>query len=164
MVKKKNILVVEDDEMYSMFLTHYLDTNLGNVNINVCQTGAEGLRQIKTAQPDVVILDYYLDDTNGMEILKTIKRLYPGIIVIVLSAQKKIETAVELLKEGAHAYLEKNPDSSHELLQSLEEAFEAQNASKIAVVVNFSSKNKAVRYAIIALVIIVVTLLILNLT
>lgn len=160
--KRRNIVVVEDDEMFSMFLTHYLRNNMGDINVNVCASGEEGVQTILATEPDAVILDYYLDDMTGLEILRKVKAQLPNLIVIVLSAQKKIDTAVELLKEGANAYISKSPDSALELMQSLEAAFQKRERKddSLSLSMNVSKKNivKIVLFVFLGLLILLVLL------
>ena len=66
--------------------------------------------------PNVVILDYYLDRVdkkaqNGIAILKQIKEKLPNTDVIMLSGQDKIEVAIETMKNGAFDYVVKNESS-----------------------------------------------------
>ncbi len=69
--------------------------------------------------PDIVILDHrFGDDEAGIKLLRKVKTFDPSIHVILISAQKKVEVAIEALKAGASDYLEKNGKE----LQALEES------------------------------------------
>lgn len=64
-------------------------------------------------QPDIIILDYILDGVeknamNGIEVLDKIKAFDPEIPVIMLSAQDKIEIAVDCMHHQAHDYVVKS--------------------------------------------------------
>ena len=61
--------------------------------------------------PSIVILDYYLNQENGLDILKEIKSVNPNIEVIFLSGQQDMTVAINALKYGAFEYIEKNDNS-----------------------------------------------------
>ncbi|MBP8782520.1 MAG: response regulator [Paludibacteraceae bacterium] len=78
----------------------------------VDETGEICLKSL-SHNPDVVILDYYLDShnkkaMNGIEILDKIKAFNPGIPVIMLSAQDKIEVAVNCMHHNTFDYIVKS--------------------------------------------------------
>ncbi len=69
-----------------------------------------------TANPDIIILDYHLDGVdknaiNGIQTLDLIKATQPDVPVIILSAQDKIEVAVECMLHNAINYLVKSETS-----------------------------------------------------
>ncbi len=71
-------------------------------------------------KPDVVILDYFLnskskDAVNGMEILHTIKKHYPGIHVIMLSGQEHYGLAMQTIQQGADQYIIKDKDAFEQI-------------------------------------------------
>ena len=66
-------------------------------------------------QPDVVIIDFSLPDIAGDKLLLTLRQRWPELPLIIISAQNKIATVVELLKMGAADYLVKY-DNAKELL------------------------------------------------
>ena len=55
---------------------------------------------------------------SGKELLKKIKKHSPDVFVIIISSQKEIETAVELLQEGAYDYIVKN-DTARDRLDAM---------------------------------------------
>ncbi|MBL8008894.1 MAG: sigma-54-dependent Fis family transcriptional regulator, partial [Ignavibacteria bacterium] len=63
-----------------------------------------------------------LPDMAGQQVLEQIKNYDPNIIVIIVSAQEKIGTAVELLKSGAFDYITKDQDTKDRLLNSINNA------------------------------------------
>lgn len=157
-------MIIEDDDMYAVFLTHYLRNNLGEVNINVFTTGKDGLEGLSDGKYDVLILDYFLEDMTGLEVLQEAKTLHPELVVIVLSANKKIEAAVDLMKAGAMDYLEKNPDSAFELIQAIERIFDAKDLEARTLTISLNlSKNKPLRIGLIVVGLVVVLMILLNL-
>ncbi len=62
---------------------------------------------IKTAPPDIILLDIGLPDMNGIEALEKIKALYPDMLVIMITAYEDITTVVSAMKLGAYDYVVK---------------------------------------------------------
>ena len=71
------------------------------------------LEEMKRIPPDMVLLDIGLPGINGIEAIKEIKRLYPEVIVIMITAFEDVDTVVSAMKLGAHDYVVKplNMDS-----------------------------------------------------
>ncbi len=162
--RKRHIMIVEDDDLYAVFLTHYLRNNLGEVNINVFTNGQDGLVGLEHGKYDVMILDYFLDDMTGLEVLQEAKKRQPELVVIVLSANKKLEAAIDLMKAGAMDYLEKNPDSAFELIKALERIFEAKELEERTLTISLNlSKNRPLRIGLIVLGLIGLLMVVLNL-
>ncbi len=102
------IFVVEDNDWYNRLLVHYLDIYPGCV-VKGFFNGKELLAHLHE-RPDIITLDYRLPDTKGSELLRKIREFDDGIEVIVISEQEDVQTAVDLLHEGAFDYLVKNEE------------------------------------------------------
>ncbi len=114
------IFVVEDDAAYSKFLKYVLSLN-PDFETEFYTTGKECLDHLYL-RPSVVTLDYSLPDMAGEKVLKAIREFDPNISVIIVSAQEKIGTAVELLKSGAFDYITKDEDAKERILNSIKNA------------------------------------------
>ena len=93
-----------DDEPYCLHLYAQYLNNLGYTHIQYFSKSADCLDQL-TLEPDLVFLDYNMDDLNGIELLKKIKHFDPNIIVVFISGQAEINVAVNALKYGAFDYI-----------------------------------------------------------
>ncbi len=102
------IFVVEDNEWYNRLLVHHLDIYPGYVVKNFF-SGRELLAHLHE-RPDIITLDYRLPDTKGSDLLRKIREFDDGIEVIIISEQEDVQTAVDLLHEGAFDYLVKNEE------------------------------------------------------
>jgi two-component system, NtrC family, response regulator AtoC len=102
------IFVVEDNEYYNRLLVHHLSMN-PEYEVKGFLTGKELLNSLHES-PDVVTLDYRLPDIKGTDLLRRIKQRDESTEVIVISGQEDIQTAIDLLREGAFDYLVKNDD------------------------------------------------------
>jgi two-component system response regulator AtoC len=105
---KQRVLIVDDD--------HLLTTSLESVlvhcgyHVTVCSQGTAVLTMINDAHPDVVLLDIYLGDTNGIEILKSIKSFDATLPVIMITAYSDVKLAVDAMKLGAEDFVVKPLD------------------------------------------------------
>jgi DNA-binding NtrC family response regulator len=95
-----------DDEPYCLDLYGQYLRNLGYINVQYFNKSADCLDQL-TLQPDLIFLDYNMDNLNGIDVLKKIKRFDPNILIVFLSGQKEISIAVNALKYGALDYVGK---------------------------------------------------------
>jgi DNA-binding NtrC family response regulator len=115
------IFVVEDDPIYTKFLKYVLGLN-PDFEVEFFATGKECIAQLHK-RPSVISLDYTLPDMSGEKVLQSIREFDPTISVIIVSAQEKIATAVELLKGGAFDYISKSePDAKDRILNSIKNA------------------------------------------
>src|SRR5690349_19576977 len=114
------IFVVEDDPAYAKFLKYVLSLN-PDYEVEFFTSGKECINALHK-KPAVVTLDYSLPDMPGEKVLRQIREFDPNISVIIISAQEKIGTAVELLKGGAFDYIVKDEDARDRILNSIHNA------------------------------------------
>jgi DNA-binding NtrC family response regulator len=114
------IFVVEDDPTYAKFLKYVFDLNPDYEPV-FFTNGKDLINQLHQ-RPEVVTLDYSLPDMSGEDVLLSIRDFDPSINIIVVSAQEKIGTAVNLLKMGAFDYIVKDPEAKDRILNSVHNA------------------------------------------
>ncbi len=107
------IFIVEDDPWYGQLLHYHLSLNPEDT-VRLWTSGQECLDNMHL-RPDVVTIDFSLPDISGDKLLARLRQHWPEVPVIVISAQSKIATAVQLLKAGATDYLVKD-DNAKDLL------------------------------------------------
>lgn len=115
------VFIVDDEPLLSEMLTDYLQEQYEGFNIKCFPTG-EACLQSLDAQPDAVVLDYYLNSkeknaANGIDILKEIKKRNKTLPVIMLSSQKSYATAAQTITYGAVHYVIKGQDAFDEIFQ-----------------------------------------------
>ena len=102
----KNIFIVEDNFLYTYVLEKGI-SEYGNFNISTYTTGEACLQNLQD-NPDLIILDYNLDDEmNGYQVFKQIHKQKPNVPVIILSSQEDIKVVADLLNEGVFDYIQK---------------------------------------------------------
>ncbi|HAB54319.1 MAG: sigma-54-dependent Fis family transcriptional regulator [Ignavibacteria bacterium RIFOXYB2_FULL_35_12] len=117
----KLIFIVDDEQAISKLLSYWLKDKWG-YDIEVFASGEEVLKRLYQ-KPDLILLDIMLPGMDGMEVLQRIRQVDENLPIIMLSAQGKVEVALESLKFGAYDYFPKPID-----LQKLEPAI--KNAIK----------------------------------
>lgn len=117
MPEKIRILVVDDELLIRTALQGILSAQ--GFEVKVAETGKKALEILTQEFFDLVILDLKLPDSNGLELLKEIKGLFPETGVVIITAYAEVKTAVQAIKDGAFDYLSK-PFQEEELLIVLE--------------------------------------------
>ncbi|MBP6459017.1 MAG: response regulator [Crocinitomicaceae bacterium] len=125
--QKKLIFVVEDDNFFLQVLTDDLSEN-ESYYVKGFST-AEACLESLNENPNVIVLDFYLDKENpdamnGMEALEKINSINPNIKVIMLSGQDSLETAGKLLDKGAFDYVIKDSDAIKILQKKISKALQ----------------------------------------
>ncbi len=123
----KKILVIDDDTYICTLLENFLQEE--GYHVETAFTGSKGLKKIKDQNFDLVLLDYRLPDSDGMDILKSIKRLNSTMQVIIITAYAEINSAVKLIKAGAFDYVTK-PIRPEEMLLLIKQALKDGRKSK----------------------------------
>ncbi len=122
MVKKKLILLVEDDEFLAELYATKL--TLEGFEVALATDGEKGLKMIKDKIPDLILLDIILPKMDGFEILKNIKadkslKNLPVILLTNLSQKDEIKKGLDL---GANDYLIKAHFMPSEVVKKIKKA------------------------------------------
>lgn len=103
MTPPSKILVVDDEPGIRFFLREILERD-GHQVVAV-ESGEAALREIKSGDFDLALVDLKLKGMDGLEVLAHLRQHSPATAVIMLTAYASLETAVEALRQGAHDYL-----------------------------------------------------------
>ena len=117
----KKILVVDDEEDVRLFLQDFL--NERELDVDTAGSAEEAMLKIIASQPHVVLLDIMMPGKDGIECLEEIKKKYPKINVIMLTALKDEARITKAQKLGAANYIIKPFSLSYlesELLKLIE--------------------------------------------
>ncbi len=137
----KNTIYLIDDEASIQKLVGHWARNLWKYEFKAFTTGKEFLEGFNRAQPDLVLLDIMLPDTDGLELLKKIKSANPELPVIMLSAQGNVDVAIESLHLGAFDYISK-PIEHEKLGKSIKNAITNYNLNNQIKQLKQSLKDK----------------------
>ncbi len=150
-MKKKKIFIVEDSNIVRELLAQEMRNNF-NCEISLFSNSKDLLSNLLT-QPDVIILDYFLDqdadtpDENGKSIIKKIKLINKNIPVIIFSGQRELKVAIELIEDGAVDYIDKNDNNFlEEIIGSVKNIFEFNKSSSFLNKIKNSSGNALIQF------------------
>jgi DNA-binding NtrC family response regulator len=114
----KRIFIVDDDPFWTAVLTQQLN-ELGYTDVSVFNSGADCIKQLHR-NPNMVFLDYQMEEMDGLDVLVRIKEYYPGIGVVFCTAHEDLEVAVYAMKSGSFDYLLKINTTKEELITIIE--------------------------------------------
>jgi two-component system, NtrC family, nitrogen regulation response regulator NtrX len=100
-----SILIVDDEAAIRTSLRSILEDE--GYEVAVAANGLEALKIYGTDPPDLMILDIWMPEMDGLETLRRVKEFVPTTQVMMISGHGSIETAVKAIKLGAYDYIEK---------------------------------------------------------
>lgn len=99
--------------VFAKIIAHHLSLN-PDYEVEIFANGKQCLNNLYK-NPAVITLDYNMPGLSGLEVLNKIREFNPELPVVIVSGQKDISTAVELLKQGAYDYVLKDDDTKERL-------------------------------------------------
>ena len=123
----RKILIVDDDKDICLLLEKFLAKNDFEPEYEL--NAEDAINKLKKKEFDLVICDYRLPDSDGIDVLKKIKIINPDAAVIIITGYSDVRTAVETLKHGAYDYVTK-PLYPDEILVTIEDAIRAKKDQK----------------------------------
>ena len=118
------LLLVDDEVEFTLALAERLQ--LRKYDVRTAGSALEALALIKEQLPDVIILDLKIPGMDGIETLKTIKKIDPEIEVIMLTGHGDVKSVEEGIKSGAFEYIMK-PVDIEELIVKINKALAKNN-------------------------------------
>jgi len=160
-MEKQPILVVDDEKNIRLTMSQSLEPL--DMTVQTAASGEEALEKLRSGLFGVVFLDLKMPGMDGMEVLRRIKKDWPKIRVIIITAHGTIESAVEAMKLGAVDFIQKpfSPVDIRELAKSvLEETLDKERTVDYRALIeqakryirdrSFADARKTVRKAIAA--------------
>ena len=103
--RRKTLLIVDQDEDTREAITAALRRDY---RVLRAATGEAALQMMHKDDVDLMLLDVHLPGISGFEVLKITKENFPTVEVIVISATKELDTAIEAMRNGAYHYISKD--------------------------------------------------------
>jgi PAS domain S-box-containing protein len=116
-----SILIVEDDPGFASYLKRLLRRD--DLKLITASSGRQAIEYLHRHPIDIVLQDIGLPDINGYQVMDQIRQRFPEVLVIVMTGEVTVESAVEALRKGAYDYLRK-PFESMDLVNTVENALE----------------------------------------
>lgn len=104
----EKVLIVEDEAHARNGLTELIAS--WGFRTDSAADGVEGLERVRQWSPGIVVTDLKMPRMDGMELLSRIKELPQRVVVVMLTAQGSIESAVDSMRMGAYDYIPKPVD------------------------------------------------------
>jgi len=124
---RSTLLIVDDEPNILSTLRRALD--LEGYGVEIAGSGKAGLSLLAERDIDMVLLDVVMPDMSGLEVLAAIRERRPELVVVMMSGNATIDTAVQATKLGAIDFLEK-PISSDKLLITVQNALSFARLSR----------------------------------
>ncbi|MDP1801770.1 MAG: response regulator [Bacteroidota bacterium] len=123
-----NVVVLEDNNFYNNILTHQLQNYAENIalekhfsfDIQSYTSAGDCLRNLK-AETDVAFVDYYLNESNALDVMRKIQKRCYDCKIIILSQIKNVKTSFQTLSEGASDFISKDRNALARCCYILEE-------------------------------------------
>jgi len=123
---KDSVLIIDDEPELRNLLVKLL--SLEGYKVHSAEDGKNGLALVQKEDYVVVVTDVRLPDINGIELIRSIKKVNPFTEVIVLTAYGTIEDGVRAIKEGAFDYITKG-DEDNKIIPVIQRAIEKAKMS-----------------------------------
>ncbi len=118
------LLLVDDEKGFVDVLTNRLSRR--NIETVKAYSGAQALRALRDARFDVMVLDLKMEDMDGIEVLKIVRKMAPDLPVIILTGHGSRTAAEDGMGLGAFDYLTK-PCELKELMEKISLARQAKH-------------------------------------
>ncbi|OIJ13863.1 response regulator [Anaerobacillus arseniciselenatis] len=125
--KLYNVFIIEDDFRVANINKQFVEKVEGFQVIGSASTGKEAIDFLVETNvlPDLILLDIYIPDVEGLELMWSIRKKYQNIDIIMLTAAKEVQTIEEVLRGGILDYIIK-PIDFNRLEQTLQRFVEKQ--------------------------------------
>ncbi len=137
------VLIADDHKLFRQGLISLIKTREDFVQvIGEAETGEEAVRLTKELAPDIVLLDIYMPDLNGLEAARQIKSDVPDVDIVMLTSSEEDKHLKEAVGIGVSGYLLKNLDGDElfDLLVGIEKGEAAITRSMAARLLKTASK------------------------
>lgn len=116
---KHSIMVIDDEKIVGDMAR--LSFEQDGYEVETFLNGESALERLKRKRFDVVVTDLKMKGVDGLGVLRTVKKLYPGTVVIMITAFANLEVAIEALRDDVHDFFPK-PVKIKELKASVKKA------------------------------------------
>ena len=128
--RQAQALIVDDDQDICRLLGHLLER--AGIAVASAHDGAVALELVDSVQPDVLLLDVKMPNSDGMDVLRRIRQRYPDLPVVMMTAFAGVTQAVEAMKTGAVDYLPK-PFDNNKVVPLVREAVARRYGNVVAL-------------------------------
>jgi len=124
-MEQHSIMVIDDEKIVGAMAKRSLEQE--GYDVEAFLNGESALARLEQKSFDVVITDFKMKGIDGLEILRTVKRLYPQTVVIMITAFANLDVAIEALRDDVEDFFPK-PVKIKDLKASIKKALEKRGA------------------------------------
>jgi DNA-binding NarL/FixJ family response regulator len=122
---KKRILIVDDHPMMRQGLAQLINNEPDLMVCSEASSAGQALDLAAISKPDLIIADISLPDKNGLELIKDVRALFPGLLILVVSMHDESLYAERVLRAGARGYLMKQ-EGGKKLMEAIRQILAGQ--------------------------------------
>ncbi len=146
------IYVVEDNRIYNKLVCEFL-AKKNYTNVKSFESGKECINAVANGErPNIVIQDYFLEDSTGIEVLQNVKKHSKNSEFIFLTANESLDVAVNSIKYGAYDYIIKDNDVAFQKV--------VDKIQKITKIFVLNRTNKMIRQMMIITILVLLLIII----
>ncbi len=124
-----SVLLIEDDPMVREVNRQFIERVEGFKVIGMCSNGVEGFSKIIELKPDLVLMDIFMPEQDGLETLRKIRKENLPVDVITVTAANDMQTIQKILHLGVYDYIMK-PFTFERMQQTLKNYFRFKKMSQ----------------------------------
>ncbi|NLG98439.1 MAG: response regulator transcription factor [Chloroflexi bacterium] len=122
------VLIADDHKLFRQGLIGIFETREEQFEVvGEASSGREALEMVERLLPDIVLMDIYMPDGDGLQALRQIRERFPQVKVVMLTSSEKDEHLYQAVQYGAAGYLLKNLDAG-ELFDLIDSATQGEAA------------------------------------
>jgi DNA-binding NarL/FixJ family response regulator len=122
---KKRVLIVDDHPMMREGLAQLLEHEPDLAVCGQADNSAQALSSVTASRPDLALVDISLPDKNGLELIKDLQALQPGLPILVVSMHDETIYAERVLRAGGRGYIMKQ-EGGKKLMQAIRQILSGQ--------------------------------------
>ena len=128
MSKNKSIMIIDDEKIVGDMAKLSLEQD--GYEVETFLNGESALARLQEKPFAVVVTDLKMKGIDGLEVLRTVKKLYPKTVVIMITAFANLDVAIEALRDDVHDFFPK-PVKIKELKASIQRALEKRKEENV---------------------------------
>lgn len=121
-MRKPKLLIVDDEADMLRLLSRAIRADI-NCDVETVSNAAQALEIFRRSDFDLALVDIRMPGMDGIQLLEELRKLDPGLTIIMMTAYGAIEVAVESIKKGAYDFITK-PFEQNDLIRLLQKAIE----------------------------------------
>ena len=115
-----NAILVDDHALFRLGVKYAIKSSHTDICIvGEADCGSALFRLLETLAPDIILLDILLPDTTGIEIARRLRKEYPAIKILAISAENTTEVVQEMLDIGIEGFISKRQGSADDIAEAI---------------------------------------------